>query len=133
MAETMYAWSRILYGAETDDNGNVLGPKAFEVNDSVSQDDTGADDEQWESWVNDGVVREVKMPEGLQDPTASPRQLMQLKLIDAQEGFNMSGPTEDLLRRFDDEGELVPEETEEIKAPARPPSAPSGSSGTSDS
>jgi hypothetical protein len=129
----MYAWSRILYGAETDDNGNVLGPKAFEVNDSVSQDDTGADDEQWESWVNDGVVREVKMPEGLQDPTASPRQLMQLKLIDAQEGFNMSGPTEDLLRRFDDEGELVPEETEEIKAPARAPSAPSGSSGTSDS
>jgi hypothetical protein len=125
---TMYAWSRIVYGAERDDDGNILGPLAVEVNEAVDQEAVGADDDQWQVWVDDGVIRETRMPDALQDANASPRQLMQNMLTEAQEGFNMSGPTEDLLRRFDDEGAIVPtEETQEI-AFTTPASQPDASS-----
>lgn len=118
MADTMYAWSRILYGAEKDDKGNVTGQKAFEVGDEVSQGDLKADDAEWKSLIDGGVLRSYPMPDDLKDPALSPRQIMQNKLTEAQQGFDATGPTDDLVRRFDDEGNV---KTEEIKAtPERP-------------
>jgi len=117
MADTMYAWSRIVYGAEKDDDGNIIGPKAIEVGDPVSQSDLGISDEEWQSLVDGEVVREYELPEELRDPALSPRQIMQNKLIEAQEGFDRSGPTADLLRRFDDEGKVVPAEEVVVETP----------------
>ncbi|HEY1249167.1 MAG TPA: hypothetical protein VGE97_09280 [Nitrososphaera sp.] len=129
MANTMYAWSRILYGVEKDDEGNVLGPKAIEIGDSVSQSDLDMSDEDWQNLVDQQVVRDVEMPDYLKDPFRSPRQIMQDRLTEAQEGFDRSGPTADLLRRFDDEGEVVqpeeinPETGKTTPAPQAPPPA----------
>ena len=110
MADTMYAWSRILYGAEKDDEGNITGPKALEIGDEVSQDTLGISDEEWQSLIDGGVVQTYALPDDLKSPFRSPRQLMQDKLIAAQQGFDESGPTADLLRRFDDEGAVLSEE-----------------------
>jgi hypothetical protein len=115
MAETMYAWSRILYGAKKDDQGNVIGQKAFQVGDEVSQSKLGADDVEWKSLVDGGVVRSVPLPDDLKDPSLSPRQIMQNKLTAAQQGFDTTGPTSDLIKRFDDEGEV---QTQEVKKSA---------------
>jgi hypothetical protein len=110
MADTMYAWSRILYGAERDDEGNLLGPKAIEVGDSVSQSDIDVSDEEWQSLVDQEVVRSYPLADDLKDVALSPRQIMQNKLTDAQQGYDVTGPTADLVRRFDDEGEVLSEE-----------------------
>lgn len=106
----MYAWSRIIYGAEKDDEGNYLGPKAVEVGDDVDQSTLGVSDEEWQLLQDQGVVRDQQLPEDLRDPFRSPRQLMQDKLTAAQQGFDQSGLTDDLLRRFDDEGNVITEE-----------------------
>lgn len=106
----MYAWSRIVYDAERDDKGNIVSQKAVEPGDEVDQGTLGISDEEWQQLVDEEVVREYELPEDLRDPFRSPRQLMQDKLIEAQQGFDISGPTADLLRRFDDEGNIKDEE-----------------------
>jgi len=122
MADSTYAWSRIIYGVEKDDDGNVIGQKSIAPGDPVSQGDLGVEDDEWQLLQDQEVVREYPLPESLQDPFLSPRQIMQDKLIDAQEGFDRTGPTADLLKRFDDEGELLP--AEEIEIATQAPSTP---------
>lgn len=123
MADSTYAWSRIVYGAEKDDDGNVIGQKSIAPGDPVSQGDLDVSDEEWQLLQDQEVVREYPLPESLQDTYLSPRQIMQEKLIAANEGFDRTGPTAELLKRFDDEGELKP--AEEIEVATTP--GPTGS------
>ena len=111
MADQMYAWSRILYGAERNDQGEITGVKAFEIGDPVSASDLGVSDEVFQAeMVDTGVVQTEPLPDDLKDPFRSPRQLMQDKLVAVQQGFDASGPTADLLVRFDNEGNVKSEE-----------------------
>ena len=133
MADSTYAWSRIVYGAEKDDDGNVIGSKSVAPGDSVSQSDLDVSDEEWQSLVDQEVVREYPFPESLQDPYLSPRQIMQEKLIAASEGFDRTGPTAELLKRFDDEGELKPDEEVEVATTPGPTGSQQKSNAPSDS
>jgi hypothetical protein len=106
----MYAWSNIVYGAEQDAEGNYLGQKVVAAGDEVDQGTLAVSDEEWQMLQDQEVVREYELPEDLRDTFRSPRQIMQDKLIAAQQGFDTTGPTADLVKRFDDEGNVLTEE-----------------------
>lgn len=93
-----YAWSPILYGAETDDSGNIVGQKMLQINDTVDAGTLGVDDDVFqEELVASGAVRDKQLPDDLISDLRSPRQLAADKMAARQEVFNTGDIPEELL------------------------------------
>lgn len=75
----MYAWTQIRFGGEgsLQDLPTGRGQRyvitkrnVVQQGDEISQSDVDVDDETWESWVENGVVRPYPLPEGTDDYTS---------------------------------------------------------------
>lgn len=63
MADTMYAWSDIQYGAETAADGTVTKVLSVKAGDSVTKSKLGVSDEDWNELIAAGSVRPYKYPD----------------------------------------------------------------------
>lgn len=64
MADTMYAWSPILYGAEVDPDTGVMGKaERIEMGETVSASDLDIEDADFDALVESGAVRPYAPPE----------------------------------------------------------------------
>lgn len=86
MADTYYAWSEIIYGAEHDETDPklILGVKSVKPGEKVDAKMIGVSEEEFERMVETGSIRNYPFPKELQDPTASPNQLIAQQLVDAE-------------------------------------------------
>jgi hypothetical protein len=86
MADTMYAWSRILYGVELSDDANKskLRDLAVEPGEEVTAEKLNVTDEQFQELVDGGAVRNYPFPKDLQDPLTSPNTLIAQGLADSE-------------------------------------------------
>lgn len=63
MADKMYAFSTIRYGAEKDESGYITGYKEIGIGEPVSQSDIEATDDGWAQLVESGAVRPYEYPD----------------------------------------------------------------------
>jgi hypothetical protein len=71
MADTMYAFSTIRYGAEVDEaSGAITSYKEIPVGETVDKGTLGLNDDQWDQLVDSGAIRPYEYPpvEGDQTP-----------------------------------------------------------------
>lgn len=131
MADTMYAWTPILYGVNKDDDGNITGRKQVNPGDSVTASKLGIDDENFNALVEAGSVRPYKMPEMPDGYTDSPvNYLRQLAaraeddpmayLAASSAGSNFAPPQEEVLMGMHTPEEAVPEQPSQLEQ-ANPP------------
>ena len=86
----MYAWSEIRNGGEVDFVDTPSGGKRKVIlkrnvvahGAEVTQKDVGVSKEEWEGFIESGVVRPYPVPEGADD-TTSPSQAFLASLMDA--------------------------------------------------
>lgn len=90
MADTFYAWSPILYGADFDDKGNKLGDLRKEYGDTVSAADLNLDDRQFQQLVDSGAVKNFAPPQLPAGYTGSPRDYA-LRMAQMAEGALAGG------------------------------------------
>lgn len=76
----MYAWTEIRYGGEgslqemSTGRGQryvITKRNIVKQGDEVSQSDVDVDDETWQHWQDEGIVRSYPMPEGMDEYTSA--------------------------------------------------------------
>lgn len=83
MADDLYAWSRIEFGATVDkETGVRTDLKVVNAGDKVTKAKLGVSDEEWDSLIEGRVVRDIPFPEGVTS-SVSPRRAI-LNQLDAQ-------------------------------------------------
>lgn len=82
MADTYYAWSPIQYDVTRDSNNYVTGRKEIALGAKVTKADIGADDREWASLIESGVIRTTPFPDDLQaDETPRTRNIRVAKAM----------------------------------------------------
>jgi hypothetical protein len=77
---TYYAWSPITFGAERDDQGNILKTKVHAFGEKVSAGDLDLTDDQFKELVDSGAVRNYPPPDDMpENYPRSPRDWMMEK------------------------------------------------------
>lgn len=103
MADTYYAWTRILHGAERDDQQNITKQLFLNPGDTVTRDQIGDDEASWREKVEGGAVRTMPYPDMPPEFQGSPIEFLRQKASEAENlavtGLSGSyfGPSEETL------------------------------------
>jgi hypothetical protein len=137
MADTYYAWSRILYGVEKNDDGSKKNDLAANPGDEVSASSLDISDEQFKELVASGAVRDYPFPPELQDPLTSPNTLIAQGLADSETVASTYGVSPELVDAYTrqrraqqtpTQGEVAPDGTTVASSSTSPKDALSGAS-----
>ncbi len=135
--DTYYAWSRILYGEEKNDDGSKKNDLYASPGDEVSASSLNISDEQFEELVAGGAVRKYPFPPELQDPLTSPNTLIAQGLADSETVASTYGVSPELVDAYVRQrraqqtpttGEVTPEGTTVTSSSTSPKDTVSGTS-----
>jgi hypothetical protein len=126
---TYYAWTEIRYGGEVEQrpaSGNrfinvVTKRNIVARGDKVAQKDLGVSDEEWQTLIDGGSVREYPLPEGSDDYT-SPAAAVTAELVDEDGNIDVNKLVEMGLAQ----PQIVAEEEEAPKAAGTKAEVPKG-------
>lgn len=113
-----YAWSRILYGAELNEDGTKKGDLVLEPGEEASASGMKLTDEQFQELVDSEAVRDYQFPDSLQDPLASPNQLIAQGLAEADTVASTVGTSPELVQAYGEQQKKLakaPEQGTEVK------------------
>lgn len=79
-----YAWSKIVYGVELNDDKSKKGDLFASPGDEVSASKLNLSEEDYQELKDIGAVRDYPFPEILQDPLQSPTQLIAKGLANSE-------------------------------------------------
>lgn len=120
MADTYYAWSRILYDIERNDDNTKKSDVYASPGDEVSASSLKLSDEQFQELIDGGAVRNYPFPPELQDPLTSPNTLIAQGLAQSETVAATFGVSPELVDAYmrqrkaqqtPTEGEVTPEGT----------------------
>lgn len=100
MADTYYAWSRILYDIERNDDNSKKSDVYANPGDEVSASSLGISDEQFQELIDGGAVRNYPFPPELQDPLTSPNTLIAQGLADSETVASTYGVSPELVDAY---------------------------------
>ena len=112
MADKMYAWST--FHEERNEYGQPT--KTISPGDTVTQDQLGVSDEEWEYLIETGVVRTEEYPEDIPEDMA-PAEYEKQKMAEFAAGTLPEDEMEEIQEKLDEEAEPPdPEEWEKEQA-----------------